>query len=93
MFYVSDMGYGGYYWSSTPSSDTSSYLLTIFKPIIYWQNAVRRGCGRSVRCFRNSSPQTLTFSAGDEVLATKEFRWWDPIIQSYVPEAPEIEIV
>ena len=62
-------------------------------PSITWQSTYdsNRSNGETVRCFKNSAIYTLTFSVWDEGLATKKLRWWEPVILSYVPDAPEKE--
>lgn len=86
------MGSYAYYWSSTPDSSNYAYYLYFNSSYIYRQGINRgRSNASSVRCFKNSSPQTLTFSAGDEVLTTKDIRWWEPVTKSYAPDAPERE--
>ena len=85
------MGSYADYWSSTPSNSNYTYFLYFYSSDITRQNLSNRSDANSVRCFKNSSPQTLTFSAGDEVLTTKDIRWWEPVTKSYAPDAPERE--
>ncbi len=85
------MGSFAFYRSSTPYDSNYAYHLSFYSSYINWQNKFKRSEARAVRCFKNSSPQTLTFSAGDEVLTTKNLRWWEPITKSYAPDAPERE--
>jgi hypothetical protein len=87
------MGSNADYWSSTPSDVGSAYYFTFFLSNVYYAFFIRSDAG-SVRCFKDSLPQTLqtlTFSAGDEVLTTKNLRWWEPVIESYAPDVPERE--
>ena len=82
--FVYNMGTIGRYWSSTPSDISNAYYLYFKSPSISipndWQSYYSRSHGFSVRCFQNSSPQTLTFSTDWWELDTSiisTVRWWE----------------
>lgn len=85
------MGSYAYYWSSTPSSKSDAYYLYFSSSSINRQNNYPRSDALPIRCFKNSSAKTLTFSVEDEVLATKNLKWWEPVTKSYAPEVPNRE--
>ena len=80
----------GNYWSSTHSNGNSAYNLYFDSSYIAPQRYDYRSYAFSVRCFKDSPTQTLTFVREDAgTVDSKEVYWYEPIIESsYKPSAP-----
>ena len=85
---VNSRGYG-YYWSSTSYNENYAYNLYFSSSDIYPQDNSYRSSAFSVRCFKDSPTQTLTFVRdGTGTVDSKQVYWYEPIQSLYKPSAP-----